>query len=132
MRHLRIFNLSFIQTITPHCDVHTVREQRPFAPHINRHDVVVVHFYGNINRIRSTICRMEGVCRLGNARRVLVWGAFSRLENLHFQRYSGVFQPELCQKRVENEVYLVDRTHPWCLLPVPKQLVRAADKKCFS
>ena len=62
---------------------------------------MAVHFHGNMNRFWSTICRRESVfCRLGIVRRVLMWGASTRPENLHFQLNSGVLQ---CQKRVENE-----------------------------
>jgi hypothetical protein len=57
--------------------------------------------------IRSTIRRMEGVCRLGYKRLALMWGAFGRPSNLHFQRNRGVFQFELCQECVENEALMV-------------------------
>jgi hypothetical protein len=68
---------------------------------------VVVQFHWNRDHIRSTISRMEGVCRLGDKRLVLMWGVFCRPTNLHFQRNSGVFQSELCQKCVENEALVV-------------------------
>lgn len=72
---------------------------------------MVVQFHGNRDRIRSTIRRMEGVCRLGYMPLVLMWGAFCRPMNLHFQRNSGVFQFESCQECVENEALLVPM-HP--------------------